>query len=292
MFLSRAHIAHFMRAHRVSIGWTLIFTVTIMLMANWTFSSFIVDHIHGIMALTTLRPLTPTFRSLGNFEISNIGAYCLYFLAILGGLTWLKRLNSVRAAILTGVAGLSLIVHGNVLLGLKAFLPERWFVFLFVLLAPIAAVGYRFLCRILRKEKRVFLLILIFVLTFAMIVSSDSNVDSPIYYHEEFGVRKSLTKSDLWAIQAAASFSNGTLYVDMTDKALRVAITWSFHRTVNTIDFEDFDPKNISGLIIVRRDGYFQPTECPINKMPSAFNKTNNVYSDGEVMIFLLQGGS
>jgi hypothetical protein len=260
---------------------------TVILVAHWTFSYFIEDILPFVLVSTTFAPLTPEVRSLVHFEIDNIGTYCLYFLAILGGLSWLRRLDHGKASILAGAAGLSVFTYGSVLMGSRAVLPERWVAFSFVVLAFIAADGYYFLGRFLRKGRTVFLILVIFLLTFSMVISSNSNVDSPIYFPEEFS-RKSVTESEMRAARVAASVSNGTLYVD---ELYLSYFTWSLRIRPISLDLENFDPNAIDGLMVISRPIYHRLTETSGDVSEDVFNRTDKVYSNGQVEMFLRRGG-
>lgn len=267
---------------------TLLLLTTVMLAAHWLFSYFINNILPFTFASATFAPITPKVRSLIHFEIDNIGTYGLYFLAILGSLSWLKRLDQGKASILAGAAGLSVFTYGSVLMGFGAVLPERWVAFLFVVLAFIAADGYYFLGRFLRKGRTVFLILIIFLLTFSMVISSNSNVDSPIYFPEEFS-RKSVTESEMRAAQVAASVSNGTLYAD---ELYLPYFIWSLRMRPISLDLEKFDSHAVNGLMVIRRPIYHRLTKTSGDVSEDIFNNTNKVYSNGQVEMFYSEAGN
>jgi len=259
----------------------LLVLATVMLAANWTFSYFTDVVIRYALTSTTFMPMNPTVRNLTQFEIDNVGIYILYFCAILGVLTWSKRLDRDRKLIILGVVLLSILTYGSGLIGLHAILPERWFAFLFVILAPIAAEGYRFLERCLRKGKMILPLVVL-LFTFFMVTSSTCNTDSPLFYPETAPPRVAFKESEMMAAQAATSIFEGNIYMDQRYTACRYLL----ERRVISLDFGHFHSNNIDGLILSRKFIYTYNTTLA-RTLENELSKMNKVYSNGEVDMFL-----
>jgi hypothetical protein len=269
----------------------LLLLTMVILVAHWTFSYFIEDILPFVLVSTTFAPLTPEVRSLVHMEIDNIGTYALYFLSILGGLNCLKRLNQGKASILAGAAGLSVFTYGFVLIGCRAVLPERWVAFSFVVLALIAADGYYFLDRSLGKGRMIFLVSIIFVLVFSMVISSNCNVDSPIFFPEEFS-RQSVTESEMRAARIAVSVSNRTLYLDARARVECLSyFTWSLRVRPVSLDLENFDPHAINGLIVIYRHISYGLIETSKGVSDDVSKGTDKVYSNGQVEMFYGKAG-
>jgi hypothetical protein len=253
----------------------------LILAANWTFSYFIDDQIRWALSSTALMPMEPIVRNPIQFEIDHIGTYILYFLAILGGLSWLKRLDRSKKSMIFGAAGLSVIMYGSGLIGLIAILPERWFAFLLITLAPIAASGYLFLGRSLHKGKIVLPLVIL-IFTFFMVISTDCNIDSPVFYPETAPPRAAFKESEMMAAQTAASIFSGDLYTDARFASLR----FSLEREVVSVDFSNFDTNAIDGLVIIRKSIYNNNATLGVT-LENELEKINKVYSNGEVGTFV-----
>lgn len=252
----------------------------VILAANWTLSYFI-DVVTPRLVSTTFMPMKPIVRTPAQFEIDNTGIYILYFLAILGGLSWLKRLDRSKESIISGTVGLAVLTYGSGLIGLRAILPERWLAFLLVILAPIAADGYRFLERSLHKGKMVLPLVIL-LFTFFMVISSSCNIDSPVFYPETAPPRVAFKESEMAAMQAAASIFNGELYTDVRPASLRFFL----ERKVVSLDFSYLDPNTIDGLVIIRKSIYNHNATLGVT-LENELSKMNKVYSNGEVGTFL-----
>lgn len=261
----------------------LLFLGIVILAANWAFSDFIDIVIRYALASTTFIPMEPTVRNLIQFEIDNIGIYILYSCAILGGLSWLKRLNRDKELIIFSAVLLSVLMYGSGLIGLRSILPERWFAFSLVILAPIAAGGYSFLGRFLGKAKMVLPLVIL-LFTFFMVTSSTCNIEGPVFYFEPSPHRAlyNFKESEMMAAQTAASIFEGNLYMDPCYTAQRYLL----ERKLISLDFGHFRSDAIDGLVLRRRLIYTYNTTLAIT-LENELSKMNEVYSNGEVGMFL-----
>lgn len=253
----------------------LLFLTIVTLLAQWIFSHFIEIRAPFIFRTTSFKVIQPTHRSLVRFEIDHIGINILYFFTILGGLNWLKKLSIRKVSILAGAFGLVVFIYGSVLTGAEGFLPHRWMSFLFVLLAPVAADGYHFMARFLYKRKKVLLIgsfCFIFIFTTVMMISAESNI------HQLEGIpRQYFKESELMAARVATSVFQGNVYVD---ERFTLYFKWFLRRKVLSLDLINFNPNAINGLVVIRR-----VTAMPNDALERALNKTNKVYSNGEVFL-------
>ena len=255
----------------------------VILAANWTLSHFTDEIVKSVLTLTTLNPMKPTVRNFAQFELDNIGLSILFFFAILGGLSWLGRLNKDKKSIILAASGLAIIAYGSGLIGFKATLPERWLAFLPVIFAPLAASGYYFLKRYSRKI-RVILPLVILLFAFFMVVSSTSNIDmdNQIFYPATPLPRASFKESEIVAIQKAASISAGNLYMDLRYTELKYLL----QKELLSIDFEHFQSESVDGLILYRRFVYIHNATLG-TVLQNKFDLMNKVYSNYEVEMFL-----
>jgi hypothetical protein len=263
---------------------SLLFILAIVILAaNWAFSNFIDEITRAVLTFTTINPMKPTVRNFAQFEIDNIGIYILFFFAILGGFSWLERLDKDKKSILLAASGLTIIAYGSGLIGFKTILPERWLAFLPIILAPLAASGYCFLKRSSRKI-RLALPLVILLFTFFMVVSSPSNLDADnqVFYPETAPPRASFKESEITAIQKAASIFAGDLYMDFRYTELKYLML----KEIYSLDFEHFESNSIDGLILCRRFVYIRNATLE-TVLQNKLSLMNKVYSNYEVEMFL-----
>lgn len=262
----------------------------VLLSAQWLFSGFLDNMIPSAIRNTTLTPLTPVFRNQTQFALDNLGTDCLIFLAILGVLSWVERLYTDRTSfgirfIIISASGFFFLTYGVGLVGSVALLPERWYSFLVIVIVPVAAAGHYFLSNLLNKHKQVILALFILVLTFAMIMSSSANIDTPLYYPSANIEKKSLTPSEFAAVSAAISFSNDTIYTDRNDGIAHASVMWSYlwSHQYNTeqIDFRNLNLTNVHGLVFARTNAFYAPVA-----LPSQLDQVNLIYSSGGAELF------
>jgi len=262
----------------------------VLLSAQWVFSGFLDNIIPSVISNTALKPVTPVFRNLAQFTLDNLGTDCLIFLAILGVLSWVERLYTGRTSfgirfIIISASGFFFLTYGVGLVGSVALLPERWYSFLVIVIVPVAVAGYYFLSNLLNKHKQVILALFILVLTFAMIMSSSANIDTPLYYPSANIEKKSLTPSEFAAVSAAISFSNDTIYTDRNDGIAHASVMWSYlwSHQYNTeqIDFRNLNLTNVHGLVFARTNAFYAPVAPP-----SQLDQVNLIYSSGGAELF------
>jgi hypothetical protein len=231
---------------------------------------------------------SPVVRNYLHYEVDQVGIYLLYFLAILGVLALLKRRKTpVGLTLIAGACGLSVLAYGGLLLNFQSILPERWFLFLSLFIAVLAAVGLVGLIGAFKKKVGVILLVLlIFSTTFLMITSTESNTDSPLFWKGEV-VGTSYKQSEIQAADTLNAYSNETIYVD---HMFADYFWWDLKKEISIINFSSFVPPN-RGVLIERSYIYERPTRLwfagPYAKVDQTFQvdlqPMDKIYSNGEV---------
>jgi hypothetical protein len=235
---------------------------------------------------------SPFFKTYFHYEFDQLGIYFLYTLALIGCLLWLtKRERSVlKTSLIAAASVLSLFMYGSWLLGLSSLLPERWFVFLFIMIAAPAAEGLYMTLRVAAGRKMLVLaLIIVFLLTFLMITTGDANGDSPLFGKEEVAQTSYLGSEMQGANWVNVSF-NGMV---LTDQGFADYFWWGLRREIGSINSSI--SKGSQGWILVERNYiYERPTQLkpfgPYIRLNSTFKnnlqKFNRVYSNGEVAVY------
>ncbi len=118
-------------------------------------------------------------------ELASVSGFALfYFLVALGALQSLKRNERYFGllAIAATVAILSAFVFAFPLFGIRTILPHRWFAFIWVLAAPLAAIGLLRLAVLTRNSVSAIAGAgIASLLAFLMVTAPVSNTDSPVY---------------------------------------------------------------------------------------------------------------
>ncbi len=152
-------------------------------------------------------------------ELVAISSFAMfYFLATQGTLKLLRSHPSAIPLIATAgtVAILSLFVFSFPLFGIRTILPHRWFAFIWVLAAPLAASGLIRLLEIPRYYAFSALCVAgaTGILAFAMVTAPVSNTDSPIYA-SRMTQRLCFYESELSAAEWLSTKSDGPFASDL-----------------------------------------------------------------------------
>lgn len=241
---------------------------------------------------TRMGVASPAFKSYFHYEFDQLGIYLLYVLAIIGFLVWLKKGKSslLKITIIASTSTLSFFMYGSWLFGLSSILPERWFLFIFILIAVPAAEGLKNLVKtVKRKNMLILTTLLIFSLTFLMITTGDANRDSPLFKKEEVG-GASYLESEMCAAETINGFFNGAVYAD---QGFADYFWWVLRRNMTSINFIAFKLP-IEGIVIERNYIYERPTPLepfgPLIRVNRTFEYTlqnmNKVYCNGEVAAY------
>lgn len=125
----------------------------------------------------------------------------LFLLAVIGGLYVLHQRNLSYAPFMMGAAtvAMAIFVFGFPLFGIRSFIPNRWYAFMAIPMALLAAFGAAHVRRAVNPTVAVAVL-LCFVLIFpgAAMVSTAATIDSPPFENEQ--TRYSYTQQELAAV--------------------------------------------------------------------------------------------
>ncbi len=133
----------------------------------------------------------------------DVSGFLLLLCAALVGCLYVvhrKRANQSVLMLLFATAVMLVFVLGLPMFGIRNFIPQRWFAFLYAPMALLAVIGIRYLATNL--QPRLFLAcLLVFSLAFpgAMLLSSQGTIDSPVFdeQHEQLSYSESeLTAAD------------------------------------------------------------------------------------------------
>lgn len=137
---------------------------------------------------------------LANY-VDTLGFLLLLCLAIVGCVYVLRRQCAKHSVFTLLIATVIMLffVLGLPLFGIRNFIPQRWFAFLYAPMAILSAIGVRFLSGHLnRKVFIVALLLFSAVFPATMVMSSNGTLDSPVFTDER--ERLSYTEPELAAV--------------------------------------------------------------------------------------------
>lgn len=126
----------------------------------------------------------PTLVQTLSTYLDTIGFLLLLFGTFVGCLYVVNRDRAQQSmfTLLTASAVMLVFVLGLPMFGIRNFIPQRWFAFLYAPLALLAAIGIRHLA-IEMDRRAITAIVLIFVLVFpsVMVMSSNGTIDNPVF---------------------------------------------------------------------------------------------------------------
>ncbi len=182
--------------------------------------------------------------------VDTTGFLLLLFGTCVGSLYVLNRRRAHQSVFtLVAAAAIMLVfVLGLPMFGIRNFIPQRWFAFLYAPLAVLTVIGLRYLATEL--DRRVIAtVILIFVLVFpsVMVMSSNGTIDNPVFENQEAELAYSESEID-----AAYTFGRITGSPDghnlrpdqvvFTDHPYQTLFTRTGSYPADTAQINDSDP--------------------------------------------------
>ena len=278
----------------------MVLLIFVLVFSYWMlFSNFfdqrIVSLVRSIEASSGI--VYPAVRSYFHFEVDQIGIYIFYVLALIGLFIWLRQKKTLlRFGVMFAILALAFFVYGSLVTGVQSILPERWFAFIFLIVALIASEGLVTLVKLLNRKKALaigFVFLLFCSLTFAFITNSDANRDSPLLLKNEV-VRGSYLESEMEGASTIAKFANDSIII--TDYLFADYFWWDLQRPMLSINFSSLRLLNNS-VVIERNYIYERPTRewdsgpyyVVPTKFAQEFQNLDMFYSNGEVRAYYVE---
>jgi len=280
-FLLGIYIYQFIKKERATseksaVTPALVVLFGIMMLSYWVYVAYVGDEPFFNKVVGELYQESTTEFGFGHYELPGmsqqgqivniIGFLVLLFFGVLGCLLWLRRDQIEKTKIGVIVALIALLGMPLVLaaFGIEAIVPDRWFVFSFVVLAVVAALamltvssqfGSRWLGCIL-------LVCVVFFSTFFMISNKISNVDSPVYTRELIR-RLVYTNAELAVGEKAVEVYDGTIITDL-DYGLTVIRTYLGRNHSVAVDYRMLDEEQVNrGMVLWREVMAERPVRVP-----------------------------
>jgi hypothetical protein len=147
------------------------------------------------------------------YVLDKFGYILFLFFGIVGCYIWLRdREDKYKLPFVLSMVVLFAILYGISLFSIRCVIPGRWFPFAYMLLAIVSAFGIFKFTNIINNNliKNIFIVTLIFIISFFMITSTTSNNDSPLY-NKEHTTKVWTTTSDIYGLKTINTIFNGTL---------------------------------------------------------------------------------
>lgn len=248
----------------------ILLLATVMLVAYWflasTFSVFVVQNLVETLTHATALAFPLHFLSWGESDLSMLGTYVIYWLAILGCLSYLSNRGRTprRLSLVISVIGLLGVSYGFlVFLSSWAIVPDRWFPYALTLAVIPSSYAVLSLAKLGSRKSRVLLVCtLIVVVTFFSITSPLANDDSNFLTRPV--TRFSVTSGELQSATFLNEVGNGVITTDFY-YAENIFNQTLNHGQLGQDDLKEIETgmldgsKPIDGMIIIRTSGFTVP---------------------------------
>lgn len=172
-------------------------------------SAFMISEIDPVVASPIL--VSSIERQLNRIELLSFLGF-----TIIGSMFWIlnENLKYIKLVLVVTGAIIISIMFTCIFIGIDSILPDRWYAFLYVIIANIASVGIFYLASSFEKRSfKIFsLLIIVSLFTLFAITGSAANTGSAYYAQEK--IRNSLTESEFISFNTLSTIHNKNVYSD------------------------------------------------------------------------------
>ncbi|WP_423747298.1 hypothetical protein V5735_24100 (plasmid) [Haladaptatus sp. SPP-AMP-3] len=153
----------------------------------------------------------PTFTQQVVTYIDTMGFLILFGLTVVGCLYILrrKRMTHSQFTLLFATVVMTVFTLGLPMFGIRNFIPQRWFAFLYVPMAILAAFGVKYLVNNLNRQILVATLLVVAMLyPSVMVISSHGTIDSPLFPDEQGQL--TYTESEIVAVHTIGTLAGSS----------------------------------------------------------------------------------
>ncbi|MBA7642409.1 hypothetical protein ES703_50102 [subsurface metagenome] len=161
---------------------------------------------------------TQYMQTVPYFEIllSKLGFFLFFTFSIIGSFYLLAKRFGNKHSFALALGGLVLVVIAffSLALELSGFLPHRWWLNAYLIMAIPAAVGFFLVCTCFKSKLSMALVlgVLIFMISFFSITAPEANFDNRIYT-QNTAARSAFTESELCAMNTISNLWDGRVGV-------------------------------------------------------------------------------
>ena len=249
---------------KITVTFTLTCFFGVLMITYWMWVSnyfgYVIDSIKFAFQLAQ-REYVPQIihvERINFFEslFGNIEYLITMLLLFLGVLVWLNKKNRTleRYYLISFVSIIYIILFIAGIIGYDAILPDRWLPFLYVFLSVFLCFTLIELSTKIKILGKLVTILIIFILSFIMIISNVANVEAPLYNST---TRQALEQSEMTSTDFIYHNSNTTIYTDTYQSLYFAHIRNEYilsKKYINTYNVSFFrnDTKAIIGISMIR----------------------------------------
>jgi len=298
------------KAYEKLVGFTVCVIMTITLMQHWMdlnysfFDKILFRLFHSLSSEAAFLDVTSQSNVIGYYGMLLISfGFLIYtFFGIIGGLSALSELHhfTIKIQLFFTVFVLYLIRYIFPIFGLRNIIPYRWPSFIYVIFVLFITIGFFKILFSIKSQKQQItsIFLILFIASFFMITTGDSNVDSPLY-GENTIPRLVWTDSEMSLFTRVNELYD---HVIVTDKQteIRPFETYLYRDTDKVMAYPvnhqgeiNWDVMN-NNLIIWRRTSLSRPISCSLDEMllgndfeAKLYDNFSCIYNTGEAKAFV-----
>ena len=193
--------------------------------------------------------------------VSTIGFLLLLFGTFVGSLYVIHRQRAGQSVftLVVGAAVMLVFVLGLPILGIRNFIPQRWFAFLYAPLAILTVIGLRYF-RLKLDRRAVVAVLIIFALVFPsmMVISANGTVDNPAF--EDQHASLGYSQAEISAVETIGQMTGSPGGFDIrsdqvlfTDHPYQTLFTRTGNYPAETAVINDSEPVT-HDIVVYRRE--------------------------------------
>lgn len=268
-----------LKKHESNTSFVSIFIVLIILtstMAYWMYTTGFIGYfglsIKSALMTSDINPIVANSELIDNNErqLNRMQLLLFFAFTIIGSLFCMKeKIVDIRKLIMiVGGGMITLIIFVSIFIGIDSILPDRWYVFIYVILANIAAIGIIYLINSSKNNNYIAYILIIIIILFSIfgITGPEANGGSAIY--SKVKVRSALTESELTSYNTLSRFYSGNVQSDGYSSV--------YFKNMTNLDMSEIIQNKISSegqWLIVLRVNYLKisPFSVKINQNEKGF---------------------
>ncbi|WP_162198562.1 hypothetical protein [Methanosarcina mazei] len=237
------------------ISLSLVLVVLTSMLGYWMYATGFIGYVSLAIksSLTTseISPIVanPLIVNAIERQLNRIELLLFIGFTIIGSLFWLSEgIDDPRKlTLMVSGAVITLLLFFSIFIGIDSALPDRWYAFLYVIIANISAVGIIYFVNSFKNDNlMVFSLVIIMALFTAFaITGAAANGGSAAY--SEVQIKESLTESDLHSYNTLSRIYHGKVTTDAYS-----GLYFNYKAKLPTKNFEPYNLTNDHGLTILR----------------------------------------
>lgn len=247
---------HFKKDRSLSLAsLSLVFTILISMIGYWMFASgfigYVILSVKSSLMMSEVSSIVanPILANSIERQLNRIELLLFLGFSIIGSFFWISEKNDdYRRLILIAIgAVITLITFFSIFIGVDSILPDRWYVFLYIIIANISSAGIIYTVTSFKNDNLMTfsLVIVMAVFTTFAITGAAANGGSAAY--SEVPIKQALTESELHSFNTISRIYSGDVTTDIYSEM--------YFEYIAKLPIKNFEPYNLiedHGLTILR----------------------------------------